>query len=117
MEDALQAIEEETYDDEDRKVGRFIRTSWIMWITIIANMIKPEMFFLSQFLSGGESDLMDFEPIYMEPLEASLYFLVASIILPWMQLNSFVFVTFFWYLYAAEMFYMVVKMFMKIFIQ
>ena len=94
-----------------------IRASWVLWITIVANAIKPEMFFLSQVLSEGESDLMDFEPIYMEPFEASLYFLVASLILPFMQFNSLLFVSFFWYLYAAEMFYMFIEILLKIFIQ
>lgn len=64
------------------------------------------MFFLSQFFSEGESDIRDFTLIYMSAKEAVIYFFVESILLPMMQLNSVAFVTFFWYLYAAEFFWL-----------
>ena len=101
-------------------VGLF-RGLWLMSVSFTANMIKPEMFMLSQFFAiftDEDTDLRDFEIIFMDQEEATVYFLIAAIALyPMMQLESFWFVTTFWYLYAAEFFWGMIKLFASFFVE
>lgn len=77
----------------------------IMIVTATANLVKPDLFFLTQLITGGQSDLRDFELIFMDPYDAVLLFFMEGMLLPFMQLFSFVFVASFWWLYAAELFW------------
>lgn len=74
----------------------------IVGLTSVANIVQPNWFFLSQIFTLGDSDLADLELIYMTPPEASMYFVLEALYLPWIQLPAMLFCVFFWWLYAAE---------------
>ena len=93
--------------DEEKLSGEigWFRIFWLMMVGWTAQLIRPEMFFMSSFFSiftDEDTDLSDFALIFMDQQEAVLYFLVTAFALPWMQIVSMWFITFFWYLYAAE---------------
>jgi len=95
--DRLPSIEDAPWKD----IG-LVRGLMIMSVTVTANLVKPDVFFWSQLITNGQSDLKDFELIYMSPTDAIIYFLFESLFLPWMTFNSLTFISVFWYLYAAE---------------
>ena len=64
--------------------------------------MKPEAFFFTQIVTFGESDLRDLELIFMDPFDAVIYFTLEFFLLPWIQPFSFLWVTTFWWVYAAE---------------
>merc|ERR1711998_377699 len=68
--------------------------------TATAKLIQPELFAITQLFTGGESNLSDFELIYMAPDEAVLYFVIEAIALPFMSMNSLMWVACFWWAYA-----------------
>lgn len=83
-----------------------LRGIWLMTLGYTANLIGPEIFFLSQFISlflnETTTTFEGLELIYIEDkVEFVLYFLIAALVLPLMQFESFFFVFTFWYVYAA----------------
>lgn len=53
----------------------------------------------------GESDLSEFEIIYMKGYEGSLFFMIEGIFLPTLIIPAMTFCSFFWWLYTVEFFY------------
>ena len=85
-------------------------------VTATGNLIKPDMFFWSQLFTWGESDLKDFELIFMNPFDAVLYFTLEFFWLPWMTFDAFVFISLFWWIYAAELIWNLVTASVNLFI-
>lgn len=48
---------------------------YLDWVTFVASMGMPSMFWITQLFSDGESNFSDFSLFYMEPEDASLYFM------------------------------------------
>lgn len=105
--DRAPSIQDAPWED----VPFFFRGIMIWLVTGTANLVKPDLFFTTQLLTGGQSDLIDLELIYMTGYEPVLYFLIESMMLPFMQLFSMIWVTFFWWVYGAEVFWFIVKIF------
>jgi hypothetical protein len=100
--------------DEEKLSGEigFFRTLWLLMVGWTAQLIKPEMFLMSQFFAiftDDDTDLKDFALLFMDQDEAVLYFMITAFALPWMQVESFVFVNVFWFLYAAAVFWAMVE--------
>ena len=83
----------------------------ILMTTATANLVKPNMFFLTQMLTLGESDLIDLELIYMTGYEPAIFFFIEWLILPWLQLPAFIWFSLTWYVYAAEVFWFFITIF------
>ena len=66
---------------------------------------------MTQLFTLGESDLIDLELIYMTGYEPALFFWIESLLLPFMQLPSIIWVSLTWYVYAAEVFWFFAKIF------
>ena len=109
--DRVPNIADAPWDDVEATRGLMI-----MIVTATANLVKPDLFFLTQLITGGQSDLRDFELIFMDPYDAVLYFFMEGMLLPFMQLFSFIFVATFWWLYAAELFWIFYQILVSILI-
>ena len=66
----------------------------------VAKLSEPDFFMSSYIWSFGNTDLSDFQLIYMNNEEASLYFLAEAIWLPWAYPFALVWSMFFWEVYA-----------------
>ena len=76
---------------------------------------EPGLFFLTQFLSWGESDLRDFALIYMTSEEAFMYFMIATVFLSMLYLPSISWMAMFWWVYYAQFAWKGIKMIFNLF--
>lgn len=105
--DRAPSIQDAPWED----VPFFFRGIIIMITVATAGLVKPDLFMWSQVFTFGESDLIDFEIIYMTGYEPALYFAIEAIALPFLWAYSFLFVSSFWWLYAAELFWVLGEIF------
>lgn len=64
---------------------------------------EPALFFMTQLLTWGESDLRDFAIIYMSNEEAFTYYIINTIWLCIQYIPSLFWVSIFWWAYGLEM--------------
>lgn len=74
-------------------------------------MVQPDWFFISQIFSLGKSDLSDLELVYMTPMEGVIFFMFEGMYLPLIWIPACFFLTFFGWLYAAEIAWSMVDIF------
>lgn len=92
-----------------------ITTGVQIFATLSAMTAEPGLFFLTQFLSWGESDLRDFALIYMTSEEAFMYFMIATVFLSMLYLPSISWMAMFWWVYYAQFAWKGIKMIFNLF--
>jgi len=86
----------------DSQTGEFSQSQLLCKFSLLlAPTAEPGLFFLTQFLSWGESDLRDFALIYMTNEEAFIYFMIATVFLSMMYLPSISWMAMWWWVYYA----------------
>lgn len=68
------------------------------------NLVKPELYFLSQFWTFGKLDLYYLEIIYIEKYIVPLYLFIECLMLPFTQIGSLIWMILFWYMYATKLY-------------
>jgi len=53
-----------------------LRSNWYKYYTYVSQISEPNLFFFTQILTLGESDLRDFSIIYMNNFEAFIYSII-----------------------------------------
>ena len=93
---------------EDHPYTEFVSNEWdiqkFKWIIYTFLMFQADSFFWTQLFTFGQSDLKDLQFPYMSFSEAITYLVFESLLMPLMQVNALVFITSFWWLYAADIF-------------
>lgn len=56
-----------------------ITSAWYLLVASTAMTVEPTLFMLTQLFTWGESDLRDFAIIYMDNVEAFIYFMVTTV--------------------------------------
>ena len=75
------------------------------WYTFaVANLVKPDLFLLTQISTLGNTNLRWLELRYMDPEWVVAYFFGAAFALPIMQINSIIVFNFFWWAYSLQWF-------------
>ena len=72
------------------------------WVGWTASMGAPTLFMITQMLTMGESNFSDISILYMEPMDASLYFMFNS----WWVMQHYPYallhMALFWWIYACQ---------------
>ena len=71
-------------------------------MTAVGNLIVPEYFFICQILTWGACDLSETALIYMNKEEAVIYFMLESIIVPFLIPGALMFYTAFFPVYLIQ---------------
>lgn len=80
-----------------------ITSAWYVLVSTTAMTSEPALFFMTQLLTWGESDLRDFAIIYMSNEEAFTYYIINTIWLTIQYIPSLFWVSIFWWAYGLEM--------------
>lgn len=82
---------------------------WNMMVVSTAMVGQPMFFFITQLLTWGESDLRDFAVIYMDNVEAFIYFMMNTIVMSMMFPFSVAWFMMTWWIYGIYMGFKTVK--------
>ena len=99
-------IKDAPWDDIDLGHGL-----WYWWISSNAWMLQSTAFFWSQVFTWGNSNLRDFQLIYMTNWEAGLYFFTEFFVMPVTIPFAIFWVCWTWWVYAIWIFYEIFLMF------
>lgn len=84
---------------------------WYWWISTNAWLLQTTAYFWTQVFTWGNSNLSDFQLIYMTEWEAALYFATEFLVLPFEVPLAIFWVLWTWWVYAVWIFYEIFLMF------
>lgn len=88
-------------EDAPWRDAEWYENAWDAYVAIVAWMSEPWFFYATQLFTWGESDLQDFQILFMDNEEAATYFLIQWAILPFQTIYSIVWMEWAWWTYAG----------------